>query len=122
MTHLSRLKWPVDALYAAVVRFSREAARQDALAQLGGGIRGKFRVQRARLPQSIVTPTRVSAAPRQAALPAGDVLGSMQPDSNGPGAVDAGSSNGEWHTVAPRARSQGAFVPPHRRVANSTDA
>ena len=116
------MKWPIDALCAAVVRFSREAARQDALAQLGGGIRGKFRVQRARPPPSAAPPTGAGEAPPQAAAPTDDASAATQPNGNGAAALDAGSSNGEWQMVPPRVRSQGAFVPPHRRVAESADA
>ena len=104
-------------LHTAVVQFSREAARQDALAQLGGGIRGKFRVVRARprLAAAAAAPT-IDVPATQTTL-ASNTTDGAQPQTNGL----AAASHGGWQTVAPRTRPQGAFVPPHRRLADSVE-
>ena len=102
---------------AVVVRFSSDAARQDALAQLGGGIRGKFRIVRERPPPAATAASAsAAAAPRLQIAPA-NIVDGAQPRSNGA----AAAGHDEWQTVAPRARPQGAFVPPHCRLVEFTD-
>jgi hypothetical protein len=70
----ARLDW--QGADAALVRFARAADRDEALAQLGGGVRGIFRIDRAWKPRAAAAPAAGGAAPwaGAAAAPAADAV------------------------------------------------
>jgi hypothetical protein len=91
---------------AAVVRFERAQDLQEALDQLGGGIRGLFRVDRAWRPA-----TAVSAAPaRPVAGPSGGRGWGGDVSAQGGGEEAGGSAS--WTAVAVAPRPAARVEPP----------
>ena len=98
------------ACFAAIVRFSKEVARKEALASLGGGIRGKFRID-----HSMTMTGRIGSAVQSNGRPVEGSVSTVGNDRSSVRVAAVQNPDG-WHTVSRRpVQGSGDVVSPSRR-------